>query len=290
MSANRTKVTSTREEQRELLCENLSFAASEAYKLLRANLKFALNSDRKCPVVGVTSSTRGEGKTTTSINLAYTVAQTGKKVLLIDGDLRLPNVARSLLINRRPGLSDLIVGDAAQAECTRRSDLLDNWDIIPAGNIPPNPSELLSSDGMARFIELAREQYDYIIIDLPPVGIVSDALVAAAILDGLIMVVREDYSSRRFLNMCVAQFNPLRDKLLGFVLTDVTKNNKGYYYRSHHRYKSYAKAYGYSGKSYKSGYGYKYGYGYENSSAEGKGKTPAADPAAEQGPKSRKKV
>ncbi|MBQ7246684.1 MAG: CpsD/CapB family tyrosine-protein kinase [Lachnospiraceae bacterium] len=285
MSTDKNKLASGRTEQRELLCENLSFAASEAYKLLRANLKFALNTDKRCPVVGITSSTRGEGKTTTSINLAYTIAQTGKKVLLVDGDMRLPNVARSLMINRRPGLSDFIVGAAQKAECIRRSQLLANWEVIPAGNIPPNPSELLSSESMARFIERSREEYEYIILDLPPVGIVSDALVAANILDGLIMVVREDYSSRKFLNQCIAQFNPLREKLLGFVLTDVTKNNKGYYYRSHHRAKTYGKQYGYGSKGFDRSYSYGYGYGYEDAARQA-GK--AAKTAAE--PKSRKKL
>lgn len=101
-------------EQRAMLGDRLSFAASEAYKLLRTNLTFALPDEQRCRVVGITSASRGEGKSTTSINLAYTIAETGKRVLLVEADMRRPNLARRLAIDPAPGLSNLLPGDMAQ--------------------------------------------------------------------------------------------------------------------------------------------------------------------------------
>lgn len=239
-------------EQRKLVCENLSFAASEAYKLLRANLTFALADKNKTPVVGITSATRGEAKTTTAINLAYTVAETGKKVLLIDGDMRLPNVARVLQMEKSPGLSNVIAGLNSINEAIRETEAQNKWYVLPAGDVPPNPSELLNSEGFINFIATVRADYDYIIFDLPPVGIVSDALVAAQTIDGLIVVTRQDYSSRKGLDQCITQLAPLKEKVLGIVMTDATKNDKGRYYGKN-KYRSYS-------KYYESGYGYGYGY------------------------------
>ncbi len=234
-----------------LVCENLSFAASEAYKLLRANLTFALADVEKSPIVGITSSTRGEAKTTTAINLAYTIAETGKKVLLVDGDMRLPNIARVLQTKKAPGLSNIIAGLNTIDECVQNIGLLENWDVLPSGDIPPNPSELLNSESMVALIDKLREEYEFVVFDLPPVGIVSDALVAAQNIDGLVVVARQDYTSRKGLGQCISQLSPLKEKVLGIVFTDASKNNKSRYYRAA-KYR-YSKHYGYN-------YGYSYGY------------------------------
>ena len=98
------------QQQRSMLCDQLSFTAAESYKQLRANMLFALPDENKCRLVGVTSAIRGEGKSTTAINLAYTIAETGREVLLIDADMRLPSVAKKLEINVKPGLSNLLAG------------------------------------------------------------------------------------------------------------------------------------------------------------------------------------
>ena len=137
-----------------IIGEYLSFAATEAYKLLRTNLMFALPDQGKCRVVGVTSALRNEGKSTLAINLAYTVAQAGYRVLLIDGDMRLPTLAKRLNIPKRPGLSNLLAGLCTVQDAVQTSDLLDNLKAIAAGDIPPNPSELLAS---ARMETLLRE-------------------------------------------------------------------------------------------------------------------------------------
>ena len=251
-------------QQKGMLCENLSFAAAESYKLLRTNLLFSL-PDKNCRILGVTSSVRGEGKSTTSVNLAFTFAQTGKRVLLIDADMRLPSIATKLDISGTPGLSNLLAGLNSERSCMRKSENFDNWFILPAGDIPPNPSELLGSERMHAMLDRYSELFDYIIIDLPPVNIVVDALVISKWTDGLIVVVRQNYSDRRSLDSCMYQMQKLDAKMLGFVMTDANITASSY--------KHYGK---YGGKRYGYGYGYGYDYGYaSNAQNTSKKKTQA---------------
>ena len=253
------KLTSRQlKQQRGLICDNLSFAAAESYKLLRTNLQFSL-PEKPCHTIGVTSSLRGEGKSTTSVNIAYTFAQSGKKVLLIDADMRLPSVAAKLDMHGAPGLSNLIAGLNSERSCLRQSKHFENWYIIPAGDIPPNPSELLGSERMHSLLERYQELFDVIILDLPPVNIVTDALVVSKWTDGLIGVVRQDYTDRRALADCMYQVDKLGVKFLGFVMTDA-KVGEGSY-----------KRYGKYGKKYGKGYGYGYDYGYEVSQSNSAG-------------------
>ena len=235
--------------QQGIICEGLSFAASEAYKLLRTNLLFSL-PEKHCHIIGVTSSVRGEGKSTTSVNLSYTIAQSGKRVLLIDADMRLPSVAIKLDLKGAPGLSNLIAGLRSERSCLRQSNQMENWYILPAGDIPPNPSELLGSERMHALLQHYEEIFDVIIIDLSPVNIVADALVISKWADGLICVVRQNYTDRRALSDCMYQIQKLGSHFLGFVMTDAAVSETGY------------KSYGKYGKKY--GYGYGYGYGYES--------------------------
>ena len=247
--------------QQGIICEGLSFAASEAYKLLRTNLLFSL-PEKHCHIIGVTSSVRGEGKSTTSVNLSYTIAQSGKRVLLIDADMRLPSVAIKLDLKGAPGLSNLIAGLRSERSCLRQSNQMENWYILPAGDIPPNPSELLGSEKMHALLQHYEEIFDVIIIDLPPVNIVADALVISKWADGLICVVRQNYTDRRALSDCMYQIQKLGSHFLGFVMTDAAVGETGY------------KSYGKYGKKY--GYGYGYGYGYESADS-GKSSQKAED-------------
>ena len=249
--AGKKKVSRKVLAQRAQLCENLSFAAAEAYKLLRTNLQFSL-PEKNCQIIGVTSSVRGEGKSTTSVNLAYTIAQSGKRVLLIDADMRLPSVANKLELKSTPGLSNLIAGLRSEGSCMRQSNQMENWYILPAGDIPPNPSELLGSERMHSILQRYEELFDVIIVDLPPVNIVADALVISKWLDGLIGVVRQNYTDRRALQDCMYQVEKLGSHFLGFVMTDAAVGSSAY------------KSYGKYGKKYGYGYGYDYGYGYAN--------------------------
>ena len=256
--ADSKKSSSRRSQQKTplktMLCDGLSFAAAEAYKLLRTNLMFSL-PDKPCRILGVTSSIRGEGKSTTAVNLAYTFAQAGKRTLLIDADMRLPSVAGKLNIHGRPGLSNLLAGLTDEDDAMQQSKLLANWYILPAGDIPPNPSELLGSERMHALLERCSKVFDFILIDLPPVNIVTDALVVSSWTDGLIAVVRENYTDSKALKACMYQIKQLGSKFLGFVMTDAAVG-KG----SYKRYAKYGK------------YGYDYGYGYENAGSQSRKK------------------
>ena len=162
------------------------FATAEAHKRLRANVMFSFAEESNCRVIGVSSAMAHEGKTTTSINLAYDMMQAGKRVLLIDADMRMSNIVKILNIRKVPGLSNLLVGAKEGTRYVQTSDMLDNLPIISCGSIPPNPSELLSSKRMSVLLDTLKEKYDYIILDLPPIAAVSDALIVSKLTDGII--------------------------------------------------------------------------------------------------------
>ena len=134
-----------------LLGENLSFAATEAYKLLRTNLFFCLpaGAEEKCRVLGVTSSVQGEGKSTTSINLSYMLAQDGKRVCLVEGDMRAPTFGKRLNVRQEQGLAHALAGLNTNQSIVANSELHPNLKVITAGEMPPNPAELLGSERMA---------------------------------------------------------------------------------------------------------------------------------------------
>ena len=250
--ASRKKMTSSAadRERREIMFDNLSFAAAEAYKLLRTNLLFS-TPEKPCRIVGVTSSMRGEGKSTTAANIAYTIAQSGKRVLLIDADMRLPTAHNKIGVKASPGLSNLLAGLSREKNAIQVSPYYENWYVLAAGDIPPNPSELLGSQRMEALLKSLSEIFDYIIIDLPPIDIVADALVISPWTDGLVVVVRQNYTSRRALDECMYQIRKIGAKFLGFIMTDVSAE-KG--------------SYGKYGKYKKYGYGYDYGYDAVNGS------------------------
>ena len=229
----------------------LGFEGTEAYKLLRTNLKFAIPADKECKVIGVTSSLRGEGKSTTATNLAYMVAEDGARVLLIEADMRLPGIVSKLRLEKRQGLSNLLAGlcDSADAIIPPAGDC--KFSVVQAGAVPPNPSELLGSDAMKKYLELWKNQFDYIIFDFPPVGVVSDALVLAELLDGMIVVVRQDYCEQPVLDDTVRKLKYVGANVLGFAVTMTGRGGK--------RYGKYE-------------YGYGYGYGTDKASKKTKKK------------------
>lgn len=238
-------------EQQRMIGGNLSFAASEAYKLLRTNLMFSfVDSDSK-RIVGITSSIKGEGKSLTAINLANSMAETGKRVLLIECDLRIPTIAKRLNIKSEPGLSNLLVGLNSSSEVVQRGVLRATLDILPAGAVPPNASELLQSSRMQYTLDKFAEYYDFILLDLPPVTVVSDALIMSRLASGMVIVVREDYVSKGALAETMRQMKYVHAKVLGFVLNGVQESSGNYYK-----------------KYYRKGYGYGYGYGYGEKSHE----------------------
>ncbi len=226
------------------LHKNLEFTATEQYKLLRTNITFTLPEDVKCPIIGVTSSMRGEGKSTTAVNLSYVLAENGSNVLLIDGDLRIPSVAKKMGINSNPGLTNLLMGKENYDLGIFRSEILPNWYILPSGELPPNPSELLGSRRMQVLLEALSQRFDYIVVDLPPVNIVSDALAISKLITGMIVVVREDYTEKKELENCFRQLKLSNVNVLGCVMNE-SKNGKGSYgkYRKYYRYYKYSSYY-----------------------------------------------
>lgn len=247
-------------ENSKTLHKNLDFTATEQYKLLRTNLGFTLPAGEKCPVIGVTSSIRGEGKSTTSINLSYVLAESGSKVLLIDGDLRLPSIAKKMDLEQKKGMTDFLMGNGGDLD-DFRSSLLDNWYIITSGTIPPNPSELLGSSRMKDLLDEFRQIFDYIILDLPPVNIVSDAMSVSKYITGIVVVAREEYIEKKELKACFRQLELSNVKILGCVMS-CAKRKSGSYGRKYGKYKRY-KYYGHYGRYGRYGhYGEGDGYGY----------------------------
>lgn len=228
----------TAADNKKLFQKNMDFTVSEQYKLLRTNLSFTLPDDVKCPIIGVTSSIRGEGKSTTAVNLSYALAQSGKKVLLIDGDLRLPSIAKKMKIDNTKGLSNLLFNYDSQQLEEYKSQYLDNWYIVPSGELPPNPSELLGSRKMGRLLNRLSESFDYIVIDFPPVNIVSDALAASKHITGMILVVREDYTEKKELEVCVRQLKLSDVNVLGSLFNGAKSGKKSY-----GKYKKYYNSY-----------------------------------------------
>lgn len=222
-------------EQREkTIGPNLSFAATEAYKLLRTNLSFSFPDQTGCRIIGVTSSLGGEGKSTTSINLAYAMAQENKRVLLLEADLRLPTAAKYLKAKTAPGLSNLLAGQCSGTDILQRSGLHKNFWVATAGDTPPNPSELLASQQMATTIDTLKGFFDVIIVDLPPVTVVSDAIVLSKLTDGMILVTRRGFCDRKSVADAVRKLRFAGCRLLGFVMTGADVRKRGYsktYYR-----------------------------------------------------------
>lgn len=233
------------------LHSNLAFTATEQYKLLRTNLDFTVPEGTKCPVIGITSSMRGEGKSTTAVNLSYVLAEKGSKVLLIDGDLRIPTIAKKMNLPNAPGLTDVLMGKDSYKMSDFKSQMLDSWYIMPSGDIPPNPSELLGSQRMASALETLREEFDYIVVDLPPVNIVSDALSIAKYITGMVVVIREEHTAKKELEKCFRQLTLSNVKVLGCVMNGAKSG--GGAYKKYRRYRYY-KYYRY----YKDEYRYEY--------------------------------
>ncbi len=242
-SKHKSKAVDSIVERRKNLGGNLNFAASEAYKLLRTNLIFSMSDESECKIIGITSALRSEGKSTTSLNLAYTMAQTEKKVLLIEADMRIPVMSRLLKINGTPGLSHVLAGVSSLNDAVKKIDLAPNLYTVFAGTIPPNPAELLCSNKMKTIVATLSKTFDYIIIDLPPINAVSDGLAVSKLLSGMVVVVRQDYCDQYALAEAMRQLEFLNVKVLGFVYNDAKVSNG--------RYKKYSKKYGkYNSKYY----------------------------------------
>ena len=225
---------------------NLSFAATEAYKLLRTNIMFSFSDEGEGYVIGISSSIQSEGKSSTACNTAYALSEAGCRVLLLECDLRRPTIGAKLNIARAPGLTNLLTSRTEYRELVQKSPAAPKLEIITSGDIPPNPSELLSSNRMAKLIEQLRQEYDYIVVDLPPITAVSDALAMSRFLDGVIMVVRSGVSDQQMLAEALRQLEMVSVRILGFAYRDTgnvgTKYGKRYAKKYYKYYNEYAKS------------------------------------------------
>lgn len=214
-------------QRRRILNRNTNFAIQEAYKRLRTNLNFSIRG-KGCKKVCITSAASGEGKSITLLNLAISIAQTNKKVLLIDADMRRPAVARLLVEQASPGLSEILAETCSEAEAVHK-EVYPNLDILFSGEVPPNPSELLSSDKMEKLIADAAEQYDYILVDTPPVGVVTDACLVAPLLDGVLLLVWQNRSEKKAVKRAVENLQLTGANILGYIMNGVEAEGKKYY-------------------------------------------------------------
>ena len=257
----RKKAAKTQNQSEALIGSNVSFVATEAYKRLRTKLQFSFADDSASRVIGLSSALSGEGKSLTAVNLAYTMAQLNKRVIILDCDMRRPTLAEKMSLNKKPGLSEYLTGqhelkDVIQRYGNENEEV--TFHVISAGENPPNPVEMLSSLRMERLLAGLREVYDYIILDLPPVTEVTDAMAIAPKADGMLLVVRQNYCDRIVLSETVQQFEFINAKILGVVFNCTSEHagkyyGKGYYKHYYRRryYRRYSKNYG-------------YGYGYNN--------------------------
>ena len=252
-----------------VLTEKSSFQVREAYKALRTNLIFSLPAE-PCKKIVVTSALAAEGKSTNCINLAITFAEMNAKVLIIDCDLRRPNLARLLDVPNTPGLSHYLVGLNTKEEIVRKSSY-NNLSFITSGNIPPNPVELLSSDNMEELLSELEEDFDYIFLDTPPVNVVIDTVVVSKYVHGVVMIALQNSTDKEAIRYSLNQLDFAGAKVIGFVLNGVVYGNNGAYKnvnkKKYYRYTHYGNSKkggnyynGYYGGSY-GGYG---GYGYGN--------------------------
>jgi capsular exopolysaccharide synthesis family protein len=218
---------------------------AESFRSVRTSLKYFIHDNEK-PIIAISSTISAEGKTFISINLATIIAMLGKKVLLVGLDLRKPRIHKILEAENGKGMSTYLCGDNKYEEIIQLTTI-ENLFYAPAGPVPPNPAELIETGKMKDFIERAKKDFDYIIIDTPPIAIVTDALLIAPYVDMYLLVVRQRYTSKNTLELIQELYKNGTLKNLGIVINDI--NLSGYY--------GYGLRYGYS-----MGYGYSYGYNY----------------------------
>ncbi|MBE7054073.1 MAG: CpsD/CapB family tyrosine-protein kinase [Ruminococcaceae bacterium] len=225
-----------------IITDKSDFSLLEAYKTTRTNLTYSLmNSEDKCKKIIFTSSIPSEGKTVSCINTAIAFGMAGSKVLVIDADLRKPKLHVCLNLSNETGLTNYIVGMEKTSDVIQTTEY--GIDCITAGHIPPNPSELLASPKMNELFIETSEKYDYIFIDMPPATIVTDPVSLSKYVTGVVLVVRQNYTNKDYLDKAVSNLKFANANILGILLNDVETSDR--YYLSRYRYKRYSYKYRY---------------------------------------------
>lgn len=201
--------------------------AAEAYRALRTNLLHAY-ADNPPKVVVITSSVPDEGKSNTCANLGVTLAQASKRTLAIDCDLRKPDLHRYFGLRNLRGTVDILVGQHSLQEVWEEP--VEGLKVVPAGPIPPNPTELLDSRRFAEFLARVREEFDYVLLDTPPVGRVSDPLILATQGDGVLLVVNAQYTRKAFVRRSMRSLKAVGANVIGTIMNNVKGSKDNYYY------------------------------------------------------------
>ena len=247
LGKKKKKVDSAADKTKNVLTSDSKFAIVEGYKIARTNLVFSLSAqNNNC--AAVTSWSKGEGKSTATVNLAISFAKMGKRVLLIDTDLRRPNLHNLLKLKNENGVTD-VIAQMSDFESVVHRDVISCLDVLTSGAIPPNPSELLASSSFADMVIKAKEEYDYVILDTPPLGVVADTLLLKDFVGGYVLVVRERITTHGDIERALQSVNLADSKVLGFLKVGCAMRSKGY------GYKKYRYRYGYR-------YNYRYNYNY----------------------------
>jgi len=210
---------------------------AEACRAMRTNIMFA-STGREMKTIVVTSPGPKEGKTTTAVSLAITMAQAGARVLVVDTDMRRPRMHRIFGVPGEEGLTSVLVGDARVADMVKQTEV-PGLDVLPCGHVPPNPAELCQSEQFKDVLDELSTMYDRVVLDSPPVMVVTDAAVLATICNGVLLVARTGFTSRVGLNETARTIGDVGGHLLGCVLNDMDLNKRGYGYYRYRRYGYY---------------------------------------------------
>lgn len=216
-----------------ILNKDSDFLITEAYKALRTNLRYTLRKEG-CRKLLINSPTPEDGKSTTCLNIAITIAQTGARVLMMDCDLRKGRLHKALRLKNYPGISDVLSGIVMEKEVIQNT-YFPNLKLISMGTLPPNPTELLASAKMEELLQSLEKSYDYILIDSPPVNVVSDAMSLMKLVDGILIVVKENHTTHPNIADALTKYKLVGANTLGFVMNGITmkKGNRtksNYYY------------------------------------------------------------
>ncbi len=225
------------DKSRNVISGDSKFAIVEGYKIARTNLVFSLATSES-KVVVLTSWSKGEGKSTATANLAISFSKMGKKVLLIDSDLRRPNLHNLMKLQNTAGLSE-VIGKFKTFDEVLNREVLPCLDVLTAGSIPPNPSELLASPSFNSLLSQLKTMYDYIIIDTPPVGVVADTLLLKDHIAGFVVVVREKVTTHGDIEKTIQSIRLADSKILGFLKVGCTVSEKRYSKGQYGYYKYY---------------------------------------------------
>ncbi|MGB6132540.1 MAG: polysaccharide biosynthesis tyrosine autokinase [Acidobacteriaceae bacterium] len=201
---------------------------SESFRALRTSMRLSTTS-RESKVIALTSCQPAEGKSTVSVNMAAVLAQGGKRVVLVDTDMRRPSVYKRLRMEGGKGLSEVLTGYYTLDDVIQTHETLKSLDVIPSGTVPPLPADLLASDQMTDLTRQLRERYDYVIFDTPPILSVTDPAIVAAQADGMVLVIRQGYCTRRMLIRAAEILRDLDVKVYGFVFNGVDASLPEYY-------------------------------------------------------------